>query len=76
MKLLNNGKHLVVGDKVGDIYFLDFILNNLKNMQGGDDMRPNFGGGGPMNSSSDDQRRISTKIADLVDLSYTFIWPA
>lgn len=30
MKLLNNGKHLVVGDKVGDIFFLDYILANLK----------------------------------------------
>jgi len=52
MKLLNNGKHIVVGDKVGDIFFLDYILNNLKNNLDEDGR----------SSKSDDQKRISTKI--------------
>ncbi|EAR85795.2 WD domain, G-beta repeat protein (macronuclear) [Tetrahymena thermophila SB210] len=60
MKLLNNGKHIVVGDKVGDIYFLDYILNNLKNQM--EDKKS-------MEDKSDEQKRISTKVQDLVDIS-------
>lgn len=58
MKLMNNGKHLVVGDKEGGIYFLDYILKNLKNPSEED-----------RNNKSKDQKRLLTKISNLVDLS-------
>jgi hypothetical protein len=30
---MNNGKNLIVGDKSGDIYLLDCILNNVRDLK-------------------------------------------
>ena len=61
---MNNGKNLIIGDKSGDIYILDCILSNVRDIKADEKER---------NYTDLSKCCIETHIENIIDLSLKII---